>query len=54
VDICTLKLGGKKHPWVDLKIHGGNREPPLNVVVDTLFFTVCDREMDNFSLLTLL
>jgi len=29
VDICTLKFGGKKHPWVDLKIKGGNREPPL-------------------------
>jgi len=40
VDICTLKFGGKKHPWVDLKIKDGNREPPLKVVVDTLFFTL--------------
>jgi len=40
VDICTLKFGGKKHPWVDLKIKGGNCVPPLKVVVDSLFFTV--------------
>jgi len=40
VDICTLKFGGKKRPWVDLKIKGGNREPPIKVVVDTLFYSV--------------
>jgi len=37
VDICTLKFGGKKHPWVDSKIKGDNCEPPLKVVVDILF-----------------
>jgi len=37
VAICTLKFGGK-HPWVDLKIKGGNCKPPLKVGVDTLFF----------------
>jgi len=26
-----------KHPWVELKIKGGNRERPLKVIVDTLF-----------------
>jgi len=39
VDICILMFGGKKHPWVDLKIKSGNREPLLKVGVDT-FFTV--------------
>jgi len=43
VDISTLMFGGKKHPWVDLKINGGNCEPPLKVVVNTVFFTVCGR-----------
>jgi len=41
VAICTLKFGGKKHPWVDLKIKGGNREPPLKVGVDTFFYLQC-------------
>jgi len=27
VAVCTLNFSGKKHPWVDLKIKGGNREP---------------------------
>jgi len=38
VAICTLKFGGKKHPWVDLKIKGENCEPRLKVGVDTLFY----------------
>jgi len=37
VAIYTLKCGGNKHPWVDLKINGGNRKPPLKVGVDTFF-----------------
>jgi len=38
VTIITLNFGGKKHPRVDLKIKGGNRETPLKVGVDTLFY----------------
>jgi len=41
VAICTLKCGGKKHPWVDLKIEGGNCELPLQVGIDTLFYLQC-------------
>jgi len=41
VAICTLNFGGNKHPWVDLKIKGGNREPPLKVGRDTLFYLQC-------------
>jgi len=47
VDICTLKFGGKKHPWAGLKIKVGNCEPPLKVVVDTLFYSV--PKMDYFG-----
>jgi len=41
VAICTLKFGGKKNPWVDLKIKGGNCELPLKVDVDILFYLQC-------------
>jgi len=41
VAICILKFGGKKYPWVDLKIKDGNCEPPLKVCVDTLIYLQC-------------
>jgi len=41
VAICTLKFGVNKHPWVDLKLKGGNCEPPLKVGVDTFFYLQC-------------
>jgi len=44
VAICTLKFGGKKHPWVDLKIKGGNHEPPLKVGINKLFYLQCRTE----------
>jgi len=45
VAICTLKFGGKKHPWVDLKIKGENCKSPLKVGVDTLFYLQCINEL---------
>jgi len=45
VAICTLKFGGKKHLWVDLKINSGNCESALKVGVDTLFYLQCEQKI---------